>query len=111
MVRLPEKRAELQQKHSTSFEFSELCEAYDLACDAAIYWSKSTAANALSIANDYRVMIGDIEQDILSRLVPPLHSERHRPPDAPTKPRERFRPLGLLRRVYSADHIRRLLDR
>lgn len=85
MLRLPVKRAVLQRKHAASFEFSELCEAYDLACDAAVYWDKSTAANALSIASEYRALVPDIEQDIISWLLPSSDLASHQKRDALAK--------------------------
>jgi hypothetical protein len=46
----------------------ELCEAYDLACEALAYWGRSKASRSTSVAEDYRDLVGEIEQDILFLL-------------------------------------------
>ncbi len=67
MLRWPEGRAALRMKSESDPVLIELCEGYDLACEAAAYWLKSSAANAAAIAEEYRCLIAELESDIRQR--------------------------------------------
>lgn len=68
MLRWPERRAELRQKFTQDPRLPELCEAYEAACEAAAYWTKSSAAVGAERAEEYRALITATEQDILHRI-------------------------------------------
>ena len=68
LLRWPERRAELRQRFSQDPRLVELCEAYEAACEAAAYWSKSAAEIGPTRAREYQALAMDTEQDILSRL-------------------------------------------
>ena len=50
MLRWPEGRAALREKGTLDEILLDLYEGYELACDAAIYWSKSNVPGAAVIA-------------------------------------------------------------
>ena len=68
LLRWPERRAVLRQRFSQDPRLVELCEAYETACEAAAYWSKSTDAIGPARARVYQSLATDTEQDILIRL-------------------------------------------
>lgn len=67
MLRWPEGRAVLLAKSETDHFLVELCESYDLACEAARYWLKSSAANGAAVAEEYRCLTAELESDIRRR--------------------------------------------
>ena len=73
MLRLPHRRRELRQ-HAGSPHLRELCEAYELAFEAAAFWSKSTAIVASVRTAEYRDLVSDLEQDVLHALESTGHS-------------------------------------
>ena len=64
----PGRRAELRQRFSQDARLVELCEAYEAACEAASYWSKSAAQVGPARMREYETLAKETEQDILSRL-------------------------------------------
>jgi hypothetical protein len=68
MLRWPERRAVLRQHYAEDPGFAELCDAYETACDAALYWAKSTAPVGAERAEEYQALMTATEQDILHRL-------------------------------------------
>lgn len=67
MLRWPEGRAALRLKAASDLTLLDLCEGYELACDAAIYWSKSNAPGAVAIADEYRDIVAELEVEIRER--------------------------------------------
>ncbi|PTM41547.1 hypothetical protein [Bosea sp. 124] len=67
MLRLPEYRTELRQ-HADHPQLKELGEAYELAFEAAAFWSRSTASVASACTAEYRDLVFDLEQDVLHSL-------------------------------------------
>lgn len=61
MLRWTEGRAALHLQAASDDDFLELCESYELACDASAYWSSSNAAGAGGIADEYRLLISELE--------------------------------------------------
>ena len=57
MLHWPERREALRLAGASDDLLLELCETYDLACDASAYWSKSTLPGADEIADDYRTSL------------------------------------------------------
>jgi hypothetical protein len=68
MLRWPERRAELRLCYSKDPGFADLCDAYETACDAALYWGKSMSPIGPERAEEYRALMTATEQDILHRL-------------------------------------------
>lgn len=67
MLRWPEGRAALHLKAASDVIFLDLCESYELACDASAYWSSSRAAGARGIADEYRLLISELEFEARER--------------------------------------------
>jgi len=67
MLRWPDRRAQLERACGDHL-FDELCEAYELTCTAAEYWSRSTEPNADRTHEEYRSLITATERDILDML-------------------------------------------
>ncbi|MGO4405597.1 hypothetical protein AB4Z10_15205 [Bosea sp. RAF48] len=68
MLRWPQNRTALKTRFDSDARFAELCEAYEVACDAASYWDKSSSPAALERAQEYRSLMTATEQDILNRI-------------------------------------------
>jgi hypothetical protein len=68
MLRWPDRRSTLKERFLNDPSVSELCEAYETACEAIAYWAKSTAAIAEERSEEYRSIAAETEQDIL-RLI------------------------------------------
>lgn len=68
MLRWPHKRATLKALFDRDARLAELCEAYEVACEAAAYWGKSSSAAAAERAQEYRSLMMATEQDILNRI-------------------------------------------
>ena len=68
MLRWPDRRAVLTERVLTDPSVSELCEAYETACEAIGYWTKSAAPIAGQRCEEYRSLAIETEQDIL-RLI------------------------------------------
>ncbi|RDJ24262.1 hypothetical protein DWF00_04055 [Bosea caraganae] len=68
MLRWPAQRAELRRRFAQDPRLVELCEAYETACEAAAYWTKSPAPVGPERAEEYRALITATEQDILIRI-------------------------------------------
>ena len=67
MLRWPEARAALRLKGASDQMLLDLCEGYELACDAVIYWSKSNVPGAAAIADEYRDIASELEFEIRER--------------------------------------------
>ena len=67
MLRWPEGRAALREKGTLDEILLDLYEGYELACDAAIYWSKSNVPGAAVIADEYRDIVSELEFEIRER--------------------------------------------
>lgn len=67
MLRWPEGRAALRAKEASNETLLDLCESYDLACNAAIHWSKSDTPGAAEIADEYRGLIAELEFEARQR--------------------------------------------
>jgi hypothetical protein len=63
MLRWPEGRASLRLAGNSDRILLDLCESYDLACNAAAYWSKATLPDAREIADDYRNLVAELEAE------------------------------------------------
>lgn len=63
MLRWPERREALRLAGASDDLLLELCETYDLACDASAYWSKSTLPGSDEIADDYRNLVAELEAE------------------------------------------------
>ncbi|MGW9329217.1 hypothetical protein [Bosea sp. NPDC055594] len=61
MLRWPGGRATLLEKGTSDETLLDLCESYDLACNAAVHWSKSDKPRAADIACEYRGLIFELE--------------------------------------------------
>ena len=68
MLRWPDRRAVLKERFVNDPSVSELCEAYETACEAITYWTKSAAEIAGQRREEYRALAAETEQDIL-RLI------------------------------------------
>lgn len=68
MLRWPDRRAVLREKYGRDPRLVELCEAYEAACEAAAYWSKSPSAVGLERTEEYNALASATEQDILERI-------------------------------------------
>lgn len=68
LLRWPERRSELRQRFAWDPRLVELCEAYEVACEAAAYWSKSSDEVGPARVREYQSLAIDTEQDILIRL-------------------------------------------
>lgn len=68
LLRWPERRTELRQRFVQDQRLAELCGAYEAACEAASYWSKSADGVGPARAHEYRSLAIETEQDILIRL-------------------------------------------
>ena len=68
MLRWPGKRADLARKFREDARFGELCEAYEAACTAVDYWSRSDAAVAPARMAEYRALVSATEEDIFARI-------------------------------------------
>lgn len=68
MLRWPERRAQLRQRFAQDPRLVELCEAYETACEAAAYWTKSSAPVGPERAEEYQALMRATEQDILIRI-------------------------------------------
>ncbi|KAA0121891.1 hypothetical protein CIW48_21325 [Methylobacterium sp. P1-11] len=69
MLRYPERRAAFRRKAADDPYFLELCEAYEAACEAAEYWSKSSEPVAADRTHEYRALASEVEEDILRKAV------------------------------------------
>lgn len=67
MLRWPEGRAALRQNSAFDQMLLDLCESYDLACDAATYWSKTNSPGSAAIADEYRWIVSELEFEIRAR--------------------------------------------
>ncbi|WP_146170181.1 hypothetical protein [Bosea sp. 124] len=74
MLCWPEGRAALRLMSASDIPLLDLCEAYNLACNAAAYWSKSNSANAAEIADEYRSLVPEIEAEARQRVNGPRGS-------------------------------------
>lgn len=68
LLRWPERRSQLRLRFTQDPRLVELCEAYDTACEAASYWSKSADEIGPVRAREYQSLATDTEHDILIRL-------------------------------------------
>lgn len=68
MLRWPERRTILKERFLTDPSVSELCEAYETACEAVAYWAKIPSDLADARSEEYRSLAVETEQDIL-RLI------------------------------------------
>ncbi|MBD8907978.1 hypothetical protein MZTS_14920 [Methylorubrum zatmanii] len=68
LLRYPEHREALRDKAAEGANFRELCDAYEAACEAASYWSKSGEPVGPERACEYRQLAEAIEEDILRNL-------------------------------------------
>jgi hypothetical protein len=68
MLRWPDRRAALRERYGRDPRLGELCEAYEAACEAAAYWSKSPLAVGRERTAEYNALASATEQDILERI-------------------------------------------
>lgn len=68
MLRWPDRRAALKERFVNDPSVSELCEAYETACEAIAYWARSPSEIANERSEEYRLIARETEQDIL-RLI------------------------------------------
>ena len=68
MLLWPEHRDALRAKVPQDIHLMELCEAYEAACEAVLFWSRSQEPFAPSRVEEYRELALGVEQDILVRL-------------------------------------------
>ncbi|RXT57430.1 hypothetical protein B6S44_03135 [Bosea sp. Tri-44] len=68
LLRWPERRAALRSSLERDPHLAELCEAYETACAASEYWSRSNSALAQQRVAEYRSIIAALEQDIIKSL-------------------------------------------
>lgn len=68
MLRWPERRVQLRERFARDPRLVELCEAYETACEAATYWTKSSAPAGPERAEEYHALASATEQDILTRI-------------------------------------------
>ncbi|AWN43075.1 hypothetical protein [Methylobacterium durans] len=68
LLRHPERRDELRRKVTENTQIKELCDAYEAACEAAEYWSRSSDPIAPARADEYRELAAATEEDILHAI-------------------------------------------
>jgi hypothetical protein len=68
MLRWPDRRSILKERFLGDPSVSELCEAYETACEAYAYWTKIPSELASERSEEYRALAAETEQDIL-RLI------------------------------------------
>lgn len=67
ILRWPEGRTALRAKSVSDPVLIELSEEYDLACNAAVHWSKSDTPGAADIAGEYRSLVAELEFEARQR--------------------------------------------
>ena len=65
-LRCPDQRPYLTPDRREAL--SKCFEAYELACSAALLWEKSVARDAPKIAEEYRRLISELEDEITTAL-------------------------------------------
>ena len=68
MLRWPQRRMELRQRCSNGAGLLELCEAYEVTCEAASYWAKMISPVGEARAEEYRALALEIEREINQAL-------------------------------------------
>lgn len=66
MLRWPSRRNEL--KRVSEGPVLDLFEVYELASVAFVHWSNEPHSTAAAIAEDYRLILSEIEQDVAKHL-------------------------------------------
>ena len=64
LKQLPEKRQKIDSLMEKDPEFVALCEDYDDCVNALGYWSQSNAPEAETRANEYRILVQELEAEI-----------------------------------------------
>jgi hypothetical protein len=67
-LRWPQVRISLRLRIKHDENFAELCEAYEIACNAAEYWLHSNSSAAAARVEEYQALAAATEQDILDVL-------------------------------------------
>ena len=65
LKRLPEKKPKIESLLAKDPEFVALCEDYDDCVNALGYWNQSNAPEAETRANEYRILIQELEEEII----------------------------------------------
>src|SRR5262245_30563230 len=68
MLRWPERRAIWLRKAGEDDQFGELCEAYEAACSALEFWSRSDAPIPAARIAEYRALVSETEADIFEMI-------------------------------------------
>ncbi|HVK90144.1 hypothetical protein AB4Z40_35180 [Bosea sp. 2YAB26] len=68
MLRWPQRRMELRQKCSSGAGLLDLCEVYQVTCEAASYWEKITSPAGEARAEEYRALALEIEREVNEAL-------------------------------------------
>jgi len=69
LLRWPDYRADLRRGVEQDPYLRELVEAYEIACEAVEYWTRSEGTMAVERAAEYRALLIATEQDILAKIV------------------------------------------
>lgn len=64
LIRWPDRRDQLVRA-ARSQTMMDICESYELAWSAALHWAKAPGSKAAEIATEYRLLIIEIEQEVL----------------------------------------------
>ena len=84
--RFPEQRDAIEQRLAQDSAFFELCEDYAEASQAWAYWRASVdgaspADSAAEIAENYRTLLRELEEEILQALQPDQNRSSGSPPN------------------------------
>jgi len=66
--RFPDKKHRIDLLLAEDPEFFNLCEDHDACVDALQYWAKSKAPEAETRANEYHILVQDLQEEITQAL-------------------------------------------
>ena len=66
--RFPDKKHTIDLLIKKDPEFLDLCEDYDACVDAFRYWAKSEKPEAETRANEYHILVRDLQEEITQAL-------------------------------------------
>ena len=66
--RFPDKTHTIDLLMAKDPEFLTLCEDFDACVDALRYWAKSEKSEAETRVNEYRTLVGELQEEIVQAL-------------------------------------------